>query len=109
MTDNFNYLFKYLQKKNITIDKPEFQFQIQSHPSYPSLLSIADTLSFFNIDNIATRIAKEQLDDLPNIFIALLYEKLNDCSAKSPDFVDAFLSLRLNIHTDISVLCLDLG
>lgn len=77
MTENFNYLFQYLEKEQITIDKPEFQFQIKSHPAYPSLLSIADTLSFFNIDNLATRIEKQQIDDLPTRFIAYLNEELN--------------------------------
>ena len=47
MTDNYNYLFQYLEKENITIDKSEFSFQIESQPDYPSLLSITDTLSFF--------------------------------------------------------------
>lgn len=76
MTENFNYLFPYLEKEHITIDKTEFEFQIQSHPEYPSLLSIADTLSFFNIDNLATRIAKDQIDVLPIRFIAYLNEAL---------------------------------
>lgn len=77
MTENFNYLFQYLEKENATIDKTEFEFQIQSHPEYPSLLSIADTLSFFNIDNLATRIEKEQIDILPTRFIVYLNEELN--------------------------------
>lgn len=47
MDENFNFLFYYLEKENLTIDKSEFLFQIQSHPDYPSSLSIADTLSFF--------------------------------------------------------------
>lgn len=51
MNENFNSLFQYLEKENITIYKTEFEFQIQSHPEYPSLLSIAAALSFFNIDN----------------------------------------------------------
>ncbi len=37
MTENFSFLFYYLEKENITIDKPEFAYQIQSHPDYPSL------------------------------------------------------------------------
>ncbi len=45
MTENF--LFQYLEKEDIFIDKNEFLFQIQSHPDYLSLLSIADTLRFF--------------------------------------------------------------
>lgn len=77
MTDNFNFLFHYLAKENIAIDKTEFEFQLKSHPDYPSLLAIVDTLTFFDIDNFATRIEKQQIDVLPPLFIALLHEELN--------------------------------
>lgn len=46
MINTFNQLFQYLEKEEITFDKNEFLFQIQSHPDFPSLLSISDTLSF---------------------------------------------------------------
>jgi uncharacterized membrane protein/glutaredoxin len=74
MTQNYNCLFQYLEKEEITIDKTELEFQIQSHPDYPSLLAIADTLSFFNIDNGAMRLDSSEIDFLPNQFIALLSE-----------------------------------
>jgi thiol-disulfide isomerase/thioredoxin/uncharacterized membrane protein len=72
MTENLNYLFQYLDKEKIAIDKNEFEFQIQSHPDYPSLLSIADTLRFFNIDNGAIPVELSEIDLLPNRFVALL-------------------------------------
>lgn len=75
MTVNFNYLFQMLEKEDITIDKAEFEFQIQSHPDYPSLLSIADTLSFFNIDNGVVRIAISDIELLPDRFVTLLKEE----------------------------------
>ena len=75
MVINYNYLFYYLEKEGITIDKTEFLFQIQSHPNYPTLLSITDTLSFFNIDNGALRVEAIDIDLLPNRFIALLDEE----------------------------------
>ena len=43
----YGYLFNYLETENIKIDQEEFTFQVQSHPEYPSLLAISDTLSFF--------------------------------------------------------------
>jgi glutaredoxin len=76
MTDFFNCLFHYLEKEEILIDQPEFLFQIQSHPNYPSLLAISDTLSFFNIDNIAARVQFTEIDNMPNRFITLLSETL---------------------------------
>lgn len=72
MIENFSFLFHYLKKKNITIDQKEFDFQVQSHPDYPSLLSISDTLSFFKINNIAARVDTQDLENLPNNFIALI-------------------------------------
>ena len=38
MNEKFFFLFQYLEKENINIDKNEFLFQIQSYPDYPSLL-----------------------------------------------------------------------
>lgn len=70
MTKNFPFLFQYLKKEHINIDKSEFLFQIQSHPEYPTLLSIVDTLSFFNIENSAIKVEESNIDVLPNYFIA---------------------------------------
>lgn len=72
MTDNFNFLFQYLKKENIIIDKEEFVFQIKSHAAYPSLLAISDTLSFFNIENLATKLDFCDIFHLPKNFIALI-------------------------------------
>lgn len=62
MTENFAFLFQYLKKENITIDQDEFIFQLNSHPETPSLLALSDTLSFFNIDNLATKINFENFE-----------------------------------------------
>lgn len=72
MDGNFSFLFQYLKKENINIDQDEFTFQVQSHADYPSLLAVSDTLSFFNIDNLATRIDFEDIIHLPERFVALL-------------------------------------
>ncbi|PWA05411.1 thioredoxin domain-containing protein [Flavobacterium psychrotolerans] len=74
MNENFNYLFYYLEKENIAIDKFEFLFQIQSHPDYPSILSISDSLNFFNIENGAIHISVSEIELLPDRFVALLKE-----------------------------------
>lgn len=72
MAENINYLFQYLKKENIKIDNSEFEFQLQSHNNYPNLLSVSDTLTFFNINNGAIKVNFEDLEFLPNNFIALL-------------------------------------
>jgi hypothetical protein len=78
MTENFPFLFHYLKKEQITIDQNEFLFQVQSHTSYPSLLAISDTLSFLKINNLATRLESQDLVHLPDTFIALIQEKVDN-------------------------------
>ena len=66
-----------LKKNAISFDKEELFFQIQSHPSYPSLHSITGVFDHFNIENIAARVPKTQevLDQLPNSFIAQINDE----------------------------------
>lgn len=75
MQENFNSLFQYLDKEGIQVDKVEFLFQIQSHPDYPSILAIADALTFFNIQNGVIRIDESEIELLPDRFVALLKEE----------------------------------
>lgn len=70
--ENFNCLFRYLEAEQIYINKTEFRFQIQSHPQYPHLISIADTLSFFSIKNSVLSIEADHIELLPDHFFALL-------------------------------------
>jgi uncharacterized membrane protein len=72
MNKNQNCLFLYLEKEGITIDKTEFEFQLQSHPDYGSLLAISDTLSFLNIENGAIQVVVSEIELLPNRFITFL-------------------------------------
>jgi len=61
-----------LEKNKISFDKKELAFQIQSHPSYPSLHAITGVLDHFNIENIAAEVPTDikTLQQLPNSFIA---------------------------------------
>ena len=68
----FEFMIRYLKKEKILIDFEEYKFQTETHPDYPSLLSFSESLSFFNIDNVATQVPKDQIDLLPDNFIALL-------------------------------------
>jgi hypothetical protein len=71
MSKNLSFFFNYLKKEKINIDQKEFDFQIQSHPDYASLLAISDTLSFFKVNNLATRLENEDIEHLSDNFIAL--------------------------------------
>ena len=67
-----NLVQRLLKKNRISFDKEELSFQIQSHPSYPSLHAITGVLDHFNIENVAADVPinKETLLQLPNCFIA---------------------------------------
>ena len=78
MTENYNYLFQYLEKERINIDYDEFEFQMKSHPDYPSVIAITDTLHFFNIDNGVLRVSNAEIELLPNRFIAFLKNERNE-------------------------------
>ncbi len=48
-----------------------FKDHYLSHPNYPSLYAVTDTLDFFGIENIAARVTIDQFNDLPNQFLTL--------------------------------------
>lgn len=75
MKDTLSFLVQSLLKNNkINVDGEELDFQIQSHPSYPSLHAITGVLTHLDIDNTAIRVPvdKKTLLQLPTSFIAQL-------------------------------------
>ena len=73
MKDTLSFLVQsLLQKNKINVNSDELDFQIQSHPSYPSLHAITGVLTHFNIENTAIKVPvdKETLAQLPTHFIA---------------------------------------
>lgn len=61
-----------LRRNKIAFDKKELFFQIQSHPSYPSLHAVTAVLDHFNIENVAASVpvSMDTLEQLPPTFIA---------------------------------------
>lgn len=82
---NFKMLFLYLKKQNVFISEKEFTIQYESHPEYPSLLAVSDTLNFFNVTNGALHVNSDQIDLLPTVFIT----KLDDADENSLAVVEA--------------------
>lgn len=76
--DQLKPLFNYLDAEHIQLDKEEFDFQFNSHPDYPSLLALSDTLKFFNITNGAFKIDPSEIELLPNNFVARLKKDQTD-------------------------------
>ncbi|SHI84313.1 vitamin K epoxide reductase family protein [Aquimarina spongiae] len=53
-------------------NKKDLELQLQIHPNYPSFQSITDALDYFDIDNIAIKVPRDALDQLPKSFISLV-------------------------------------
>jgi len=73
LKDSLIYQVQQLLVSNkINFDRKELEFQIQSHPSYPSLHAITGVLSHFDIDNLALTIPVDigTLKQLPKSFLA---------------------------------------
>jgi hypothetical protein len=87
MNSEFNFLYQYLEKEKLSIDIPEFELQIQAHPEYPSLLSITDTLNFFNIENAAFQIEFSEIELLPNRFATILEAKFYLIEKKEETYI----------------------
>lgn len=62
---------KYLKLCNYKIDEKTFELQIETHPEYPSIKSISDTFDYFKVDNLAVKVPRESLEQLPKLFISL--------------------------------------
>ncbi len=70
--NNFSYLKKYFRKNHYYDLEEEILIQLESHPNFPSLYSIIDTFNFLEIENVAVKVEKEELENLPENFIAVV-------------------------------------
>ena len=90
-------LYGWLKKLKISVSKNYIRQQLNSHPDYPSLLSITDTLDELGIDNTAIQIEKEQLPEMPVPFVAhlnsnggefVIVENRDNLDEQFPDFFE---------------------
>jgi len=75
MKDPLSFLVQQLLKAHkIVVDFDELNFQIQSHPTYPSLHAVTGVLDHFDVENLALDVPKnlETFNQLPNTFLAQL-------------------------------------
>ncbi len=67
---------KYLDIVNFSNQKDGFEDLFLSHPNYPSIYAITDSLHLLSIENIAVKVPKEQLYELPDFFLAFFNNDL---------------------------------
>ncbi|RUT68021.1 hypothetical protein D0817_23005 [Flavobacterium cupreum] len=70
LVQKFLLINKYSDIKN------EFKDLFLSHPNYPSLFAITDSLDLLSVENAAVRVSKEQIENLPSNFLAYFKEEL---------------------------------
>lgn len=70
-------LEKYLKHLNYTNQTSEIEEYYLSHPNFPSLFAVTETLDLLNIKNIPAEVSPNDIDTLPNQFITL-YKKDNE-------------------------------
>lgn len=65
-----NIVKAWLSGLDIPVSATLLKQQLKSHPDYPSLLSITDTLDYFGITNTAVQVEKEVLPEIDTPFLA---------------------------------------
>lgn len=75
-----NLLRILLKQNNIKVDEKELEFQLLSHPSYPSINSITGVLDHFKLRNYALEVPKdtETLNLLPSSFLTLIRDEISN-------------------------------
>jgi uncharacterized membrane protein len=71
-----NILKKFLQINNYDHQEKDFEDYFLSHPNYPSLYAVTDTLTLVGIENVAAKIPQQQFFELPASFLATYRDRL---------------------------------
>lgn len=68
----------WLRNYGYNIDFDDFSLSYQSHPEFPSIKSLSETLTSKGIKNIALKIEKESIYEIDEYaLVHILYEKKN--------------------------------
>jgi len=78
---------KLLEANNYLDIKPYIEESFLSHPNYPSLYAITDSLDLLTIENAAVKISKEQFVELPNAFLAVYNQDLVFVNKREEDVI----------------------
>ncbi|HLF50705.1 vitamin K epoxide reductase family protein [Flavobacterium sp.] len=71
-----NIVKKYLELNHFSNQKEHFEDLFLSHPNYPSVFAITDSLDMLSIENVAIKVPKEQFVELPDSFLAIFNQDL---------------------------------
>jgi len=66
----------FLEINNYKKESDEFENLFLSHPNYPSLYAITDTFDLLQVENVAAKVPKEQFEELPDSFLAVVNDDI---------------------------------
>ncbi|MFT4094010.1 MAG: hypothetical protein QM640_10245 [Niabella sp.] len=72
---NVNATITFFKLIKVAVNDKTVDDTLQNHPDWPSLLSISDALTKWEIPNGAGKIDPKNIDELPTPFIALTYNR----------------------------------
>jgi ABC-type bacteriocin/lantibiotic exporter with double-glycine peptidase domain len=64
----------FLKAINAKVSDETIEETLKSHPDYPSLLSLSDSMTAWKVENVSARLSTEQLAEVPLPFLAYLPE-----------------------------------
>ena len=67
---------KYLGLCGYSNQANDFEDSFQSHPNFPSVFAITDSLNLLEIENVAIKVPKDQFNELPDLFLAFFKNDL---------------------------------
>lgn len=76
------FLHEYLAHKNAQIQKVDFNYKLSSHPDFPSLLSLSETLDEFRIKNHALKVSLKDLEFAPKTFLGAVISNNSEIQYK---------------------------
>lgn len=77
---NINYyiLKELLHRNNYYFDEHQLESRLLSHPDFPNINSITDTLDEMDIENLAAEFPDKNPDQIQGSFLALVRQNEND-------------------------------
>ena len=96
----------YLKQLDIPVTESTFTKTLKQNPYYPSLFSLSNTFDKFKVENSGFRINKEQLDEMPVPFIALMN---NQSTGRDFVTVTKFTDLEVRYLSDKKVKTTKVG
>ncbi|WP_130735714.1 vitamin K epoxide reductase family protein [Flavobacterium sp. J27] len=67
---------KFLQINHYKEERSDFENLFLSHPNYPSLYAVTDSLDLLQVENVAAQVPKEQFEALPDSFLAVVSDEI---------------------------------